>query len=165
MQEEVTGEAFFQWLEHSALAVAVRQSTWLYPAVETVHILGFVVLVGAAAMFDLRLLGFSRQLPVKEALRHLTRCARFSLVVVIPAGFVLFMTSATDLVKNPAFLIKMILIGAAGINAAVFHLITRKTVNQWNLDTAPPPAAKIAGLLSLVLWTGVITCGRLIAYV
>lgn len=165
MQEQAAGETFFHWLEQTALAVMVRQSMWLYPAVETAHIFGFVILVGAAAMFDLRLLGLSPQLPVREALRHLTRWARASLIVVIPTGFILFMTSATSLIENPAFLVKLVLIGMAGVNATIFHLITRKTVNRWNLNSAPPPGAKIAGLLSLMLWTGVITCGRLIAYV
>ena len=73
-----TDPAWLVWLETSSVAVAMRQWTWLYPAVEIVHILGFVVLVGAALMFDLRLLGVSRALPVSGLERHLLRAARLS---------------------------------------------------------------------------------------
>lgn len=165
MPEKAGGEVFFYWLEHTAIAVTVRQSTWLYPVVETVHILGFVTLIGSVIMFDLRLLGFARQLPVNVIMRHHIHWASIGLTIVIPAGFILFMTEATSLIENSAFLLKLILIGMAGINATVFHLVIRKTVDRWNLGTAPPFAAKAAGFLSLLLWASVITCGRFIAYI
>jgi len=65
------GPAWLVWLETSALAMAMRQWTWLYPSVEIVHILGFVVLVGAAFMFDLRLLGVSPATPAAQRLAGL----------------------------------------------------------------------------------------------
>src|SRR5207247_1119142 len=79
-----SGPAWLVWLETSAAAVAMRQWTWLYPAVEIVHIVGFVTLVGAALMFDARLLGRSRPLAVSALERHLLPWARFSLLLVVP---------------------------------------------------------------------------------
>ena len=89
------GPAWLVWLETSQVAVAMRQWLWLYPAVEIVHILGFVTLVGAAFMFDLRLLGFTRHLPVSGMATHLLRWSRLSLLLVIPSGVLMFVAHAT----------------------------------------------------------------------
>ena len=161
---EAVGPAWLVWLEGSAVAVAMRQWLWLYPIVEIVHILGFVILVGAAAMFDLRLLGLSRQLPVTDMAGHLLRLARLSLVVVVPSGALMFMAHATEMATNPAFRLKLLLIAAAALNAARFHRRVFKSVMNWNQNVAIPATAKGAAVLSLALWAGVIACGRLLAY-
>jgi hypothetical protein len=161
---EAAGPAWLVWLEGSAIAMAMRHWLWLYPIVEIIHICGFVILVGAAVMFDLRLLGISRRLPVMEMARHHLRWARFSLVIVVPSGLLMFMAHATEMAANPAFRLKLALIAAASLNAALFHRGSFTSVNSWNRDAATPRAAKVTALLSLVLWAGVITCGRLLAY-
>lgn len=155
---------WLQRLEMSGIAASIRQSTWLYPALEIGHILGFTVLVGAAAMFDLRLLGLSRRLPVLDMSRHLLRWSRLSLLLVVPTGFLMFATNATALAANQTFRLKLILMTAAALNAAVFHFLTARSIERWNQETATPFAAKLAALLSLTLWAGVISCGRLLAY-
>jgi hypothetical protein len=144
--------------------MAMREWRWLYPIVEIVHIIGFVVLVGAAAMFDLRLLGVSRRLPVAAMARHLLPWARMSLVLVVPSGLMMFAAHATELAENPAFRLKLVLIAAALLNAVAFHKGSFTSVRTWNQDAKTPAAAKLAAVFSLVLWTGVITCGRLLAY-
>jgi hypothetical protein len=161
---ELTGPAWLIWLETSALAIAMRQWRWLYPIVEIVHIVGFVILVGAAFLFDLRLLGLSRHIPVIDLERHHLRWARISLLLVIPSGLMMFIAHATEMVTNPAFRLKLILIAAAGLNAFAFHKGIFKSVKTWNQEVETPWAAKLAGILSLILWTGVISCGRLLAY-
>jgi hypothetical protein len=161
---EAIGPAWLAWLEGSAVAIAMRQWLWLYPIVEIVHIVGFVILVGAAVMFDLRLLGFSRQLPVADLAQHLLRWARLSLLLVFPAGFLMFMAHATEMAENPAFRLKLLLIVVAGLNAAGFHRGPFQSVRNWNQNVAIPVTAKAAAVLSLVLWVGVIACGRMLAY-
>lgn len=158
------GPAWLIWLETSALAVAMRQWLWLYPVVEIVHIIGFVVLVGAAVMFDLRLLGLSRSLPVKAMAYHLLPWARASLVLVVPSGLCMFMAHATEMAANPAFRLKLACLIAAGLNALLFHRGVFQSVSGWNQEVAAPVAARLAALVSLTLWVGVITCGRLLAY-
>ena len=152
------------WLETSAAAMAMRQWLWLYPVVEIAHILGFVVLVGSAAMFDLRLLGLSPRLPVAAMARHLLPWAQRSLLVIAPTGFLMFMAHATEMAANPAFRLKLILIAAAGLNAAIFHRAPFRSVEVWDRDRPTPAAAKIAAVVSLLLWGGVLACGRLLAY-
>lgn len=156
---------WLRWLEGTAVAVAMRESAWLYPTVETLHILGFIVLVGSAAMWDLRLLGLSRRLPVTGMARHLLPWARAGLLVAAPTGVLMFMSDATATAANPAFRLKLALIGAAILNTAVFHRWTFRSVRAWDCNVEAPIAAKLAGGLSLALWTTIVACGRLIAYV
>ena len=159
-----SGPAWLVWLETSSVAVAMRQWQWLYPIVEIVHIIGFVVLVGAAFMFDARLLGRSRAVPVSALERHLLPWARWSLLLIVPTGALMFAAHATEMAENPAFRLKLILVGTAFVNAAVFHRWPFRTVDDWDTEIAGPGAARAAGVLSLGLWTGVLACGRLIAY-
>jgi hypothetical protein len=159
-----TGPAWAVWLETSGVAVAMRQWLWLYPAVEVVHIVGFVVLVGAAFMFDLRLLGLSRALPVSGLADHLLRWARLALLLVIPSGTLMFVAHAGEMVTNPAFRLKLLLIAAAFLNAGLFHRWPFRAVGDWDTEVPAPWPARLAGVLSLGLWTGVVTCGRLLAY-
>ena len=98
-----TGAAWLVWLETSSLAGAMRQWQWLYPIVEIVHILGFVVLVGAAFFFDLRLLGLGRALPVTGLAQHLLTRARVSFVIILASGLMMFTAHATEMAANPAF--------------------------------------------------------------
>lgn len=158
------GAAWQVWLESTSLAVAMRQWMWLYPAVEILHILGFIVLVGSAFMFDLRLLGLSPDLPVAGMARHLLRWARASLLLVVPTGFMMFTAHATEFATNPAFQLKLLFIAAALGNAAVFHRWPFRSVGDWDTEVVGPPAARAAGVLSLALWTSVVACGRLLAY-
>ena len=159
-----TGAAWLVWLETSAVAGAMRGSIWLYPIVEIVHIVGFVVLVGAAVMFDLRLLGVSPALPASAMARHHLPWARLALLLVVPSGLLMFAAHATDFAGNPAFRVKLILLAAAGLNALVFHRGTFRSVAGWDAHAAVPFTARAAAVASLVLWVGVIAAGRLLAY-
>ena len=162
--EESDAQTIWSWLEASGIAVAMREWTWAYPIVEITHIIGFVVLVGAAFMFDLRLLGVSRWLPLTDLARHLLGWSRLSLLLVLPTGFLMFMTNATKLVENPVFRLKLILIVLAGINAFVFRRWISKSIEHWNTNAGSPLMAKLSAAFSLMAWSAVISCGRLIAF-
>lgn len=154
----------FEWLEAAPLAVYIRQSHLLYPVIEIIHIVGFIVLTGSAFLFDIRLLGVSKKIPVTDLAKHLLPWSRRSLFLVIPSGFLLFMTQATSLSDNRVFWTKLILILMAFANAGYFHRFTFQSVSAWDHFQPTPASAKAAGLVSLLLWTGVITCGRFLAY-
>jgi hypothetical protein len=159
-------QQWLRWLEASALAIRIRDGVWLYPVVETIHIIGFAILVGAAVVFDLRLLGLSRSIRVSDLARHVLPWARRSFfVLVLPSGLLLFATQAQTLGASRVFQLKLLLIVLAGINTFVFHGRTSRTLATWDENATPPLAAKLAGATSLVLWIAVITCGRLLAYV
>jgi hypothetical protein len=158
------GPAWLVWLETTELAAAMREWLWLYPIIEILHIIGLAVLVGAATLFDLRLLGVSRSIRVTALAAHLLSWARRSLIVIVPTGLMMFTAHATEMATNPAFQTKLGLLVAAGLNAAAFHRGVFHSVAAWDVEAAAPRAAKVSATLSLCLWAGVITCGRLLAY-
>ena len=155
-------------LEASALGQAMRQWLWLYPAVETVHIIGIALLFGSIVVFDLRLLGVSRSIPVRLLARHVLPWSAAAFLLIVPSGLLMFVAHASDFISSPLFAIKMCLIMAALLNVALFHAITFRTADVWDSqemrNLPPPPSARLAGALSLLLWASVIACGRLLAY-
>jgi hypothetical protein len=158
------GAAWLIWLETSVLAVVMRQWQWLYPIVEILHILGFVLVVGGAFFFDLRLLGRGRSLPVSGLAAHLLTWSRAGFAVVAPTGFMMFTAHATEFAVNPAFRLKLILIAVALLNAAAFHRWPFPSVASWNISAGTPTWARLAAMVSLTGWIGAIACGRLLAY-
>lgn len=155
------------WLDRlsdSALASAVRDDLWLYPAVEIVHIIGFSVLVGAVILFDLRVLGVSRALAITALARHLLSWAIAALLLIVPAGLLMFSAHPHDFAGNGVFILKLCLIAAAGVNALLFHAGVYRSVAQWDTAVSSPALAKAQAALSVVLWIGVVSCGRLLAY-
>ena len=158
-------DPWLRWIERSPLATVLREDPWLYPGVEVCHILGFVILVGSAAMFYLRLLGLSRALSVQALAGHLLPWARAGLGLAAPTGLLLFISDATALAANPAFQVKLILIVLAILNTVVVHRWTARSLASWDVARPTPLGAKLAALVSLVLWAGAIVGGRLIAYV
>ena len=155
-------------LEASGLGQAMRQWLWLYPAVEIVHLLGIGLLFGSIAVLDLRLLGLSRRIPVTTLAAHVLPWTAGSFLLIIPSGLLMFIAHATEFVESEVFVLKMLLILAAGLNAGLFHTITFRTADVWDSEEMrklrPPPSARLAGALSLLLWIAVIACGRLLAY-
>ena len=151
-------------VEALAIAKAMRENLWLYPSVEIVHIVGFVILVGSVVMFDLRVLGLSRRVPVRALARHLLPWSFAALLLIVPTGLLMFSAHASDLIGNRAFQVKIGLLFAAGMNAIAFHTGPYQTVARWDTDAAAPLAARASVALSIVLWIGVIACGRLLAY-
>ncbi len=155
--------AFASALETSALGVAMRDSTFLYPLVNVVHLIGLVLIVGAIGLLDLRLLGLARPVPVAVVYPILTRIAGLGIVVQLASGFMLFASDATALLRNDAFLLKMLLFAAALANAGTFRLLWRQRIADW--DSRPPVAGQVQAALSLLLWLSIGILGRLIAYV
>ncbi|OGA39020.1 MAG: hypothetical protein A3G28_03010 [Betaproteobacteria bacterium RIFCSPLOWO2_12_FULL_68_19] len=155
-------------IEASSLGQAMRQWLWLYPGVEIVHITGIALLFGSIAVLDLRLLGFSRTLSVKKLARHVLPWTAASFILIVPSGLMMFTAHASEFIQSGVFVLKMCLILAAGLNAALFHAITFRTADVWDSEEMrrlpPPPSARLAGALSLLLWIAVIAYGRLLAY-
>ncbi len=151
-------------IESTALGLAMRKSIWLYPAVETIHIIGLAILVGSIAVLDLRLLGFSRSLPVRKLAAHTLPWTVGSFLLIVPSGLMMFAAHATDFIASPVFVLKMGLVMAGVFNAAIFHVTVFRGAAAWDVEVMPPLAARASAALSLVIWLTVIACGRLLAY-
>ncbi|MBZ5660302.1 MAG: hypothetical protein LAO08_07820 [Acidobacteriia bacterium] len=155
-----------EWLEQTGVGVTVRDSTWLFPIIETVHILGIAVLVGSTSILDLRLMGLTyREQPVSKLAWRFLPWAWVGFLIQVITGGLLFASEATKMITNLGFQIKMVLIVVAGLNALVFHLIAYQSVGKWENDRVAPLSARAAGLISILLWFGIVGFGRWIAYV
>jgi hypothetical protein len=157
--------ALCQWLEHTSVGTAVRESLWLFPVIETVHLFGIVILVGSTSALDLRLLGFAmREQPVSKLAHRLLPWAWIGFIIQVATGFLLFSSEATKCYTNLGFRIKMSLIVLAGANAVLFHSLAYRSVDKWDVARSTPFMAKFAGCLSILLWFGIVAAGRWIAF-
>ena len=157
---------FCQWLDQSSVGTTIRQSLWLFPAIETVHLLGMAALVGAISMLDLRLLGWAlRQRQVSQLAARLIPWAWMGFGVQVVTGTLLFSSEAVKMYGNPAFRLKMLLLLLAGIQALIFQVAVLRKLPAWDERVSMPMAAKAIGLSSILLWIGVVTAGRFIGFV
>jgi hypothetical protein len=151
-------------IEALPIARAMRESLWMYPIVETVHIVGFAILVGSVVMFDLRVLGLSKQVSVRALARHLLPWSWAALALIVPTGFLMFTAHATDFLSNGTFQLKMALLMAAGINVVIFHTGPYQSVKDWDIGVRAPLSAQASVAVSIAIWIAIIACGRLLAY-
>jgi hypothetical protein len=160
--EHQAAASIFLSLQESALGHLMRSSPALYPAVEILHILGFVLLVGSILALDLRVLGWGRGIAIEPMAQLLLPLSRAGFLLAIGMGFLLFSADASHVVRNPAFQAKLLLIAAALVNIVIAHACPWRHIGRWGDKT--PGGAKAAALVSLVLWLAIICAGRLIAY-
>ena len=154
------------WLEATSVATAVRESTWLFPTIETVHVLFLVLVVGSIMVVDLRLLNLaSRNRPVSELTAEVLPWTWTAFAIAAVTGGLLFSSAAVKYVGLWPFRIKMALLALAAINMAVFHLGAFRGVAAWDrAPGVPPSAARAAGGISLTLWVLVVAMGRWIGF-
>lgn len=158
-------DPFFSRLEHTAFATAVSQSTWMFPTIETLHVLCITLVVGTIMIVDLRLLNItSRQRPVSELMRETLPWTWIAFVCAVITGSMLFSSSAVKYTHNGPFEAKMVLLLVAGLNMAVFHLGAGRKIHLWDRNAMTPAGARVAGALSLAIWIGVICLGRWIGF-
>jgi hypothetical protein len=146
------------WLESAGISLWIRQVPWAYPATNTLHLLGLVMLVGSIGVVDLRVLGLWRQLPIGALSAALTPIAVAGLVLQGVTGLALFAADAEALAGSDIFQVKLALVSLALLNAAAFRLV-------WRGDQATArPLARLSAGASLGMWLAVGALGRLIAY-
>jgi hypothetical protein len=158
--------AFCQWLEQTSIGTLIRESLWLFPVIETVHIFGIILLVGGTSILDLRLMGLTfRDEAVSKLAQRFLPWAWGGFIIQVTTGLLMFSSEATKMYVNTAFQVKMLLIVAAGVNALVFHFLAYQSVGKWDKDPVAPMSARVAGLISILFWFGIVAMGRWIAYV
>jgi len=136
---------------------ALRSHVWAYPALEVVHISGIALLLGNLVLLELRVFGLGRELPLKALSRLSLGIALGGFSLAAASGLLMFASQPAELLANRAFTLKMLLLLAAGCNAAWFH-------GRGSLDKLDATArAQLAA--STVIWLAVVACGRWIAYV
>jgi hypothetical protein len=144
-------------LDRLPLATAIRESVWAFPLLEIVHIAAFAAMIGSVLTVELRVFGLRRALPLVELGKLGAAIGVVAFGVIVASGSLLFLSDAAGYVGNRAFVVKLGLITVAAVNMLVFH--ARGSLAR------PDAIAKLQAALSLLLWLGVISAGRMIAYV
>jgi hypothetical protein len=154
-----------QWIQASPSSTAIRESIYLDPIIESVHVLALCVFVGLVAFLDLRLVGASMtESSVTDVQKRLFPWTMIGFGLMVVSGTLLFWSSPIRFYGNVFFRIKALLLLAAGANAFVFHSTVFRSVTIWDHDRKTPWRARMAGCVSLVVWTAIVITGRLIAY-
>jgi hypothetical protein len=154
----------FESLQASPLGRTISESTWMFPTLETVHVFGLVVVAGSILVVDLRLLGVaSTNQRVTALSRELLPWTWGAFALTALSGTLLFASRAADYMALPSFTTKFVIMALAALNMLVFHFMTYRRVEGW--DLGPTAAgAKLAGLLSIVFWAAIIVFGRKIGF-
>jgi len=157
--------AWCQWLEHTPLALSIAESAWVFPLIEGSHILALPVSVGMIVIFDLHLLGLTfREDAPSTIMREMLRWSKAGFAVMFVTGVLLFMTHAGKAYGNTFFRTKMLFLLLLGINAVVYQAVFYPKMAEWEAARRTPLGAKLCAGVSLVVWIGVIVCGRTMAY-
>jgi hypothetical protein len=134
----------------------IASHPWLYPLLESVHVMGIALLFGGLVVLELRVWGLGAALPVQPLARLALSVSLAGFCLAAATGLTMFISQPGELLANRMFVIKISLVMLAGLNAAAFHV----RGSLASLDTA----ARLQTLVSLGLWVAVIICGRWIAY-
>jgi len=149
----------FAWIADTPVAAWVISSAYIWPTLECIHFVSLCVLIGSLLIIDLRLIGFYRE-RCAPMVQFLIRLSLMAFTVNFSTGALFFSGNTFKYINNLAFELKLILIMVAGINALFYkvrlsHLVDTEEVSRSSISV---------GYLSLLLWTGVIICGRMITF-
>lgn len=159
-------ESVLNSIEALPVSMAIAESDWMFPTLETVHVAAIAIVLGSIAFLDLRLLGVaSRRHSARSMASEVLPWTWGAFSVALLTGLLMFISSAVMYFNNLVFWGKMLLLLLAGLNMAIFHLTTFRSIGTWQHSLPPPPGARAAALVSLSTWIAIAACGRWIGFV
>jgi hypothetical protein len=154
-----------QWLQSTSWATGIRESLNLYPALYTLHIFGFVIMVTATSVLDLRVLGLGLQSRSISNVAHLTLpWARAGLISNVTTGFLVFAAQAVDMYTNTAFRFKIAMVMLAGLNILMLDRAIKGSEGKWQEPGRSPSAIRWSAVISILLWFGIVAMSRVIGF-
>jgi hypothetical protein len=151
-------------LQDLNLPTQIRESVWMFPTIETVHVFALVLVVGSIMTVDLRLLGLAnKERRFSEVAAEMLPWTWTAFAVAALAGMMMFSSKALTYYGNIPFRLKMACLLLAGINMLLFHWLGARRLASWD-HQRPPWSAKVAGGASLLLWTAIVAAGRWIGF-
>jgi hypothetical protein len=158
-------QSLFEWLQSWPVSEGIRQSSWMFPAVECVHVIAITLVVGSVMIVDLRVLGLTS---IRKSVSELSwevlpwTWGLFGIAAI--SGAFLFAAKANAYFTNTPFRVKMLLMALAGLNMLFFHFVPLKTIGRWDRGVQAPALAKLSCGLSLAFWVLVVAMGRWIGF-
>jgi len=157
--------ALAQDIHDSGIGDWMRSSLKAMPVIEALHVLAATTVFGTVLVVDLRLLGIPQlQRAVTRVSDEMLRLTWVAFAVAVVTGALMFAANAQTYYINTAFRLKLLAILAAGINMLFFEAVTRRGISAWDVGVRPPRAARVAGLMSILLWVAVIVLARWIGF-
>jgi uncharacterized membrane protein len=156
---------FAVWLDSMQSSTDLHESYYMYNWIESTHVLTITVFLGMLFIIDLRMLGWIfREVPASKIARMLDKPMILGFIIMVITGLLLFYAIPVRTTQSIWFRIKVVLLIAAGLNAFLFRRVLRDSAESWDADAVPPKRIRMGAGLSLGLWIGVISTGRMIAY-
>ena len=153
------------WLSETKWSIALLESLYMYPWIESAHVLSICFFIGILLFVDLRLMGVAfTKLPISEMNKKVLPWSLFGFSLMMLTGFLLFYAIPVRSYQNIFFRFKVILILLAGLNAFLFHRQMKVEGMIWDEGKSIPKSVHLKAAASLVIWSGVIISGRMIAY-
>lgn len=144
----------------------LRNSSWLFPAVETIHVIAIVYVFGSIARLDLRLMGWAwTDRPITQITEEMLPYAWTGFAIAAVFGTMMWMSDPLTYLGVTFFDVKMIALALAFTNMFYFQSVILPSAAKWDSDPVPPRPVRLAGALSLSLWLLVLVCGRFIGFV
>jgi hypothetical protein len=156
-------QSFQAWLRTTFIADVMTNVNWAWPISESIHFIGLCMLIGTVGVFDLRMLGFVKRVPL-TALHRLIPFGILGYGLNVMTGITFLSAYPDQYFYNPAFQTKLLFMAVAGLNVAAFYLTMYRRVSAGGPEDEAPLSARIAGGVSLVCWLGVIFAGRFITF-
>jgi len=157
--------SFAEWLDTHAWSTALHESFYMYPLIESSHVLTLALFVGTLIAVDLRLLGVTfKDVPVSEVTSRMLPWTVAGFVIMVITGALLFYAIPVRTYQSLWFRIKVVLLVMGGINVWIMHRKALANRSDWDTAAKPPVAVRMSAAASLAIWAGVIITGRLIAY-
>lgn len=156
--------SFIEWVVTTPFSLFIQSELWVIPTVQTVHILCVAVVITAAAMLDLRLLGLiARGQSLVSLSQRFLPAAWVALVLLAITGSLLIVAEPARSLLALPFQLKMLMLVAVIVLTVIFQKAVSTHASRWDAEPASP-AAKMTAVISLGLWLAIIVAGRWIAY-
>ncbi len=153
------------WLAATSLSQGLARNALAFPVLETLHVLAMSLVLGTVIIFDARLLALGwRDWPAGHLLTTLRKLALSGFVLAALSGVALFLSQPETYAHNLPFLVKLGLLGAAGVNLVLFETVYGRAVAGWHIGAAIPLGARVLAVVSLALWAGILVAGRFIGF-
>ena len=158
-------EGLLASLEATGVAERIRTSLYLFPLIESAHVIGLTMVFGLIAIIDLRLLGIaSTRRPFSRMASDIMKWTWAAFALTVMTGLLMFATNAAVYYHNFYFRAKMAMLVCAGINILIFERTAARSIGRWDRDPAAPLAGKSVAVVSLLIWISVIFLGRWIGF-
>jgi len=156
---------FCSWLEETPVSLTIQTTSWIVPAVQTVHILAIAAVMSSVLMIDLRLLGIlGRDQPLARVSERFLPVIWWTLPILLATGILMIIGEPVRSLESPVFQLKMALLAAAMVVTLSYQVPLGRDPSFWDLSIGWRGGARIIAVLSLLLWAGIVFAGRWIAY-